>query len=329
MSSRSNHRIYCGFRADTVPERAAARLGEILRGRDVFYADADWSNLTPQQDPRLLEAQVVFGQPPALMIAALGSQVRWLQLTSAGYSRYDQPDVRAAYAKLGLRVSNSSSVYADPCAQHLLALLLADARCLPAAFVAAGKRSWESDLLRRQSRLLTGARLTILGYGAISRRLIELLAPFEADIVVVRRNRRGDEPVQMFSHGDLGQALRRADHLLMALPSTAETKQIIDARRLALLPPHAAIYNVGRGDAIDQAALMQQLEAGALRAAYLDVTDPDPLPAEHELWQTRGVFVTPHSAGGRDTEFVALIEHFGRNLQRYDRGEPLLDRVLG
>ena len=100
--------------------------------------------------------------------------------------------------------------------------------------------------------------------------------------------------------------------------------------RLALqaVKPGGIFYNIGRGTTVDQEALRAALESGRLAAAYLDVTDPEPLPPDHPLWATRNCFITPHTAGGRDDEFEQLVRHFLANLLRFEAGIPLLDRIV-
>jgi phosphoglycerate dehydrogenase-like enzyme len=94
------------------------------------------------------------------------------------------------------------------------------------------------------------------------------------------------------------------------------------------MKPGARFYNIGRGTTVDQGALVHALESGLLGGAYLDVTDPEPLPEDHPLWSVPNCFITPHSAGGRGTERLELVRHFVANLARYAAGEPLLDRII-
>ena len=94
------------------------------------------------------------------------------------------------------------------------------------------------------------------------------------------------------------------------------------------MKPGAVFYNIGRGTTVDQDALGEALRSGRLRAAYLDVTDPEPLPPEHPLWTTPNCVITPHTAGGHDNEWTRLVQHFLANLRRHEAGQPLLDRVI-
>ena len=122
--------------------------------------------------------------------------------------------------------------------------------------------------------------------------------------------------------------LGAADHVVDILPGGPETTQFFDATLLGQLKPGAVFYNIGRGSTVDQMALCSALEAGRLRAAYIDVTDPEPLPAEHPLWRAPRCTITPHSAGGHAEEEARLVAHLLRNLERFAAGSALLDRVL-
>ncbi len=174
--------------------------------------------------------------------------------------------------------------------------------------------AWTSDAIRKRSFLLRGQNVVLVGYGAIARRLAELLTPLTSHVVGVRRRPRGDEGIRMVATADLGAALAVADHVVDLLPHSAETERFFDAARLGQMKAGAFFYNIGRGKTVDQPALIAALQSGRLAAAYLDVTDPEPLPPEHPLWRAPNCFITPHSAGGHAHEGARLVEHFLANL---------------
>lgn len=278
----------------------------------------------------LAQADVAFGQPP-VDAARDSSRLRWVQLSSAGYGSYDKPAVRDAFARRGAALTKSSFVYAKPCAEHVLSFMLAWGRQLPVAVAEQrGARGWPQEALRQRSRLLTGQRVILFGFGSIGARLAELLAPFTRDVSGVRRRPRGDEPIATFGFDDarLDEPLRRADHVVNLLPGTPETERYFNAPLFARCKPGAVFYNVGRGTSVDQAALLAALESGHLAAALLDVTDPEPLPPDHPLWRAPNCVITPHSAGGHHDEGDRLVEHFAANLARFERDEPLRDRAF-
>jgi phosphoglycerate dehydrogenase-like enzyme len=278
----------------------------------------------------LAEADVAFGQPDATEILAL-PRLKWIQVTSAGYTPFDRDDVRAALRARQGALTKSSMVFDEPCAQHVLAFMLAHARQLPAALANGhDARDWPAAALRGRSGLLGGQTAVMVGFGSIARRLVELLAPLRMNVIGLRRTVTGEEPVTTVAidSADAARALTQADHVINLLPANRHTERWFDAERLAALKAGAVFYNIGRGTTVDQEALMVTLAAGHLAAAYLDVTDPEPLPPEHPLWKARHCFITPHMAGGHRTESVRLVNHFLENLARFTGDRPLLDRVF-
>jgi phosphoglycerate dehydrogenase-like enzyme len=276
----------------------------------------------------LAEADVLLGQPPLAAIARAG-RLRWLHVDSAGYERYDDAAFWADLQRRGVAFTNSSSVYNEPCAQHVVAMMLSLARRLPQALAEqASGRGWRFHELRGESVLLGGQTVVLLGYGAIARRLVELLAPFGLKLLALRRQPRGDETIPLITEAELPAALAQADHLINILPAHPATRHFVNAERLAALKPGALFYNIGRGSTVDQDALQAALETQQLAAAYLDVTDPEPLPPEHPLWNAPRCFITPHTGGGHHNERERQVRHFLTNLERFTTGAALLDRVV-
>jgi len=279
-------------------------------------------------DSALDGADVAFGQPdPASVMNS--PRLRWVHLTSAGYTRYDTDEFRNAVSARGMVVTNSSSVYAEPCAEHALAFMLAHARSLGAARdMQRIDHSWDTMPLRAGSRLLLRQSVVMLGFGAIGRRLAELLSPFFVKITAMRRNPTGMEGIPVVSEAGLFHALAGADHVVNLLPDNAGTRRFITAEMFAAMKPQTVFYNIGRGTTVDQDALLANLRSGHLAGAYLDVTDPEPLPPSHGLWTEPRCFITPHTAGGFDTELDSLARHFLDNFRRYLSGSALNDRVM-
>jgi phosphoglycerate dehydrogenase-like enzyme len=325
--------IWCNLRLDG-PARAQLEAG--TAGHALVWAAAPGANNpsgTP--DPVLARqpVEVVFGQPEASQCAELLAQtdraLRWVHLSSAGYTPFDNDRLRSALRAASVPLTTSSGVFAEPCAQHALALMLAAGRRLPAAVLNQHQqRGWPKSDLRWSSVLLRRQKVLLVGYGAIARRLVELLRPFDIEVNAVRRSPRGDELVPTHAIDDLPALLAQADHVLDLLPGNGETSRFFDAARFRACKPGALFYNLGRGTTVDQDALIAALTSGPLAAAYLDVTDPEPLPPSHPLWTTANCFITPHTAGGHRDENDRLVEHFLANLPRYLAGEPLLDRVI-
>jgi phosphoglycerate dehydrogenase-like enzyme len=303
---------------------ARRRLADATAEHQLHLVDA--TTPTDQALARLAEADVVFGKPPVEAVLA-STRLAWLAIAAAGYEAYDRDDVRAALTRRGVPMTNAGGVYADACAQHVLAMMLAAVRHLPEAMEAQREARWAFADLRGEVSLLTGARVLLLGWGQIARRLAALLAAFEVEVRAVRRHRRGDESVPVLLDEDLDDALGETDHLVDLLPGGAHTRHFVDASLLARLKPGAWVYNVGRGSTVDHAALVDALERGHVAGAWLDVTDPEPPGPDHPLWRTPRCHITPHIAGGHAGEKTHQVRHFLANLARFTAGAPLQDRI--
>jgi phosphoglycerate dehydrogenase-like enzyme len=290
---------------------------------------AQESNLTASEaDPALEQADIAFGQPSPDQFPHL-PRLKWIHLTSAGYSRYDAEVFRAEMRRRNAILTNSSSVYAEPCAQHVLAMMLALARQLPQALdEKRGDRAWSWAAFRRQSHLLIGQNTLLVGYGAIARRLVELLWPFRMHLTAVRRSVRGDENCRTIALDQLDGVLPDSDHVINLLPGSASTQNLFNASRIRLMKPSAIYYSIGRGATTDQDALLAALNQHRIAGAYLDVTSPEPLPPDDPLWSAPNCYITPHTAGGHADEHERIVHHFLENLARYERAEPLLDRII-
>lgn len=320
-------RIYVNFAA---PPDALEMLVAGTAGHQLIFPQKPANSIlaTAEPDPQFATADVAFGQPDLRSIAE-AAQLKWIHVSSSGITRYDNPQFRAQMAERKIAVSNSASVFNEACAVHVLAFMLAQARKLPRALktrAAGGTPDWNT--LRGSCRTLRGEMVLILGFGAIGKRLTELLRPFGVKVIAFRRKPRGDEGVPVITETQLADALKEADHVVNILPDSAETRHFFEHARFASVKSGAAFYNIGRGATVDQDALLAALRSGGIGAAWLDVTEPEPLPDEHPLWKEPNCFITPHIAGGHLDEGEALVRHFLNNLDRFIRGEPLADRVM-
>ena len=316
--------IWCNVPFGTSASPARQALVEAAGGHTLHLVDST----TPPDEARvwLAGAAVAFGQPPIDALLA-SNRVQWVAISSAGYDLYDRADLQTVLMNRGAALTNAGGVYADACAQHVLALMLAASRGLPAAMDAQRERRWAFAEQRSKVRRLSGQHVVVLGWGRIARRLIELLAPFDLHVTVLRRRPVGDECVPVVTAEGLDAALAHADHLVNLLPGGDSTKAFVNAVRLSRLPRGAWVYNIGRGSTLEQDALLAALESQRLAGAWLDVTDPEPLPPDHPLWRTPGCYITPHLAGGQADERGHQVRHFLDNLARFVEGRALVDRI--
>jgi phosphoglycerate dehydrogenase-like enzyme len=323
----SEFRIFVDF---ATPPDALEVLREGTAGHQLIFPKKPAASVLarPEPDPQFATADIAFGQPDTRAIAE-SARLKWIHVSSSGITRYDNPAFRALMAERKIPVTNSAMVYDEACAAHVLSFILAQARNLPLALqthVPTGTPPWRA--LRDTSSTLRGETLLILGYGSIGRRLAGLLRPFDMKVIACRRKPRGDESVPVVTSDQLTRVLGEAGHVVNILPDSAETRHFFDAARFSALKTGAVFYNIGRGTTVNQDALLAALRSGQIRAAWLDVTDPEPLPENHPLRAESNCFITPHVAGGHRGETKALVRHFLENFERFARGEPLLDRVM-
>lgn len=294
------------------PEDAARRLGGLPDGIrvDCYRADGD--------DFPASIADVEFYVLPymkgaeVLSRSAEMSRLRVIQTLTAGVENF-RPHVPE-----GVTLCNAAGVHDASTAELAVALTLASGRKLDRFARNQSEGRWEPQL----GRALADQRVLIVGYGRIGQAIERRLAGFEvAEITRVARRARDGEP-QVHAIAELPRLLPDADVVILIAPATPETEGLIGATELALLPDDALLVNVARGVLVDTDALAAETAGGRLRAA-LDVTDPEPLPREHPLWQIPNVFVVPH-VGGASTAFFPRADRLvAAQLRRFAAGEAL------
>ncbi|MEU7789941.1 2-hydroxyacid dehydrogenase [Amycolatopsis sp. NPDC049159] len=219
-----------------------------------------------------------------------------------------------------VRLANGRGLHDLSVAEHALALIHAAQRDLPRWFAQQARGEW----VREHTRSLADSRVLLLGHGSIGQAIERQLVAAEAVVTRVASRPRPDEDV----HGvaELPELLPHADIVVLILPDTPATRGLVGRAELAALPDDALVVNVGRGTAIDTDALVAETRTGRLRAG-LDVTDPEPLPADHPLWTVAGVVITPHIAGGSASFYPRAKTLAAEQLRRYVQGEELLNLV--
>ena len=244
-----------------------------------------------------------------------GPEIRWVALPYAGIEPY------LPYLDHERSWTAAKGVYATPVAEHVIALSLAGLRCLH-TFARAG--SWPAQV----GRNLIGANVVVFGGGGITSELVRLLEPFRCHITVVRRSA---DPFPgaagTISLGQRLEVLADADLVVLALALTPETVGVIGAEELSAMAEHAWLVNVARGGHVDTDALVDALATASIGGAALDVTDPEPLPDDHPLWNEPRALISPHVGNTPEMGVPLLAAHITENVQRFGRGEPLVGIV--
>lgn len=260
----------------------------------------------------------------ALMDAA-GSQLKVISQMAVGY---DNIDIAAAKAR-GIPVGNTPGVLTDATADLAFALLLAIGRRIVEGveYIRNGEwQTWEPKTLLGAD--ITGATLGIIGFGRIGRAMAKRASGFDMRILAYSPSLTDDEAAQAdVTRADINTLLRESDFVSVHSPLNAQTRHLINRETLALMKPSAILVNTSRGGLVDQVALYDALTTGVIRAAALDVTDPEPLAADHPLLKLPNVVVVPHigSASVRTRDRMASMA--ADNLLAGLRGEPLPNQV--
>lgn len=251
--------------------------------------------------------------------------LRWVHAHSAGADRPVYGELRAR----GVEITTSSGANAGVVVQSALAGLLMLARQFPQLLVAQRAHTWAPLVGSGQPRDLAGQTAVVVGWGPIGQQLGTLLSALGLRVISVRG---GDAPAMPPACGSvtyehLDTVLPRADWLVLACPLSERTRDLIDARALALLPAAARLVNVARGEVVDEASLIDALRTGGLAGAFLDVFAHEPLAATSPLWDLPNVIVTPHTAGHSDGNEGRVTTLFLNNLRRWVAKLPLVNRV--
>ena len=306
-------RIWLPYPDAAAAEAALVRSPEGLVG-DGFLADGTWPDSIA--DVELLVAPYMFPAPKVMERVGEMASLKAVQLLSAGYDNF------LPFLPDGVQLCNAAGVHDASTAELAVGLALASTRHLDIYARNMPTGSWRNDF----TTSLADRHILIVGYGRIGAAIEQRLAGFEPGSItrVARRARTGDVPVHPIE--ELHSLLPRAEVVFVITPLTPATEHLIGAAELALLPDGALVVNTARGRVVDTEALLAETRTGRISAA-LDVTDPEPLPSDHELWRTPGVLISPH-VGGQSSAFWPRMEKMVRSqLARFAAGEPLLNVV--
>jgi D-2-hydroxyacid dehydrogenase (NADP+) len=293
------------------PMPPAVHVGPDAEPAIARAVEAAGARLAPFEDA---DAVVWLGHDPDAL-PPLPERVRWVQLPSAGVEKWLE---RVGREEGGVTFTSAGGAYALPVAEHALALLLAGVRGL---VTDARARSW----VDRSGPTLEGATVAIVGAGGIGRALISLLAPLEVEVLAVtRRGHPVDGAARTLPADRVGEVWGAADHVVIAAPATGATRHLVGAPELEAMRDEAWLVNVARGSLIDTDALVRALADEQIGGAALDVTDPEPLPDGHPLWEEPRALISPHAANPPAAQWRHLSRHVEENVRRFAAGDQLL-----
>ena len=300
-------------------EQEIALLKAAAQPEDTFFYFRSKQDFQDCAEKELID--IVFGEPGYNTILAM-KHLRWIQMSWAGANKYTSME---AFPD-NITLTSASGAFGGIISEHILADILVLYKNLRAYRSQLQQGGWQ---LLRGDDTLEGKRALILGTGNIGQETAKKLKAFGADTVGICRTQRQrpDGFDECYRADHLEEQLPLADLVIVALPGTGETKGMLCRQRIAMLKPGSVFVNVGRGMVVDTDALTEALEQGKLRGAVLDVTDPEPLPADHRLRRMEHVVLTPHvsgiSWGDNPLTKQKILNIFCENLKRDAAGERL------
>lgn len=304
-----------------VTEAEKPRLSAAMPGAEILYYPMNYRfEPNPGLTMELCQsAEIIIGFVPTTYLKD-SPNLRWLQLNSAGHAGFVAPGVLPE----GVTLTNATGAYGPGISEHMVGAVLALMKKFHLYM-----RNQQHKLWRPEGSVtsLDGATVLILGLGDIGGEFAKKCRAMGSYTIGVRRKdtNKPEYLDELHLIDDLDSQLPRADVVAMSLPGTPATKNILNRERMEKMKTGSYLINVGRGTAVDTDALYDALRSGKLGGASLDVTDPEPLPADHPLWEAPNLLITPHVSGGFNLDKTRhrILQIAVDNLTRYYQGEPL------
>jgi phosphoglycerate dehydrogenase-like enzyme len=306
----------------TIPPAQVDRLAGLMPG----------DTITDARDPEsrrraFADADVAFATKLSADEFAIARNLKWVHSSAVGIG----PILSPALVASPVVVSSSRGVHSPAIAEHAIALILALRRQLHTSVKRQIAREWaQVELSTIPVPPLADTELLVVGLGTIGERVATMALAMGMRVAAVRRHVDAPAPAGLATVAGpdaLPEMLTRADVVVLALPTTDETRALIGAAELARMKSSAILVNVARGRLVDEDALADALERGQLGAAGLDAFRVEPLPAGHRLWSLPNVLITPHSASFAGDYWTPVVDLFLENVARFRRGEPLINVV--
>ncbi|WP_339102629.1 D-2-hydroxyacid dehydrogenase [Haloterrigena salinisoli] len=279
---------------------------------------------TPREERELVpQARVVTG---ITIDEALLAEADRLELFACTFAGTDHVPMDAL-ADRGVAVTNAGGIHAPGIAEQTIANMLVFARNLHEGW----RRKENNEWRHFQSHEFTDSTVTIVGLGSIGQAVVQRLEGFEVETIGIRYTPEKGGPtdeVLGFGEDDVHEAFARSDYVVLACPLNDLTRNLVDEDALATLPPEAVLVNAARGGIVDTDALVSALQYEGIRGAALDVTDPEPLPSDHELWDLENCLLTPHTGGHTPKHWDRLADVVANNLRALEAEEGELENAV-
>jgi phosphoglycerate dehydrogenase-like enzyme len=279
--------------------------------------------IDPEFEAMLAKAEVLYGYGPPPNLIALAPELKWFQTMLAGVDHILHEDI----VKSPVILTNTSGVHATPVGEVALGMMLIFAKRSLVCFQSKVKRSWERFI----PETLRDKTVGIIGLGSIGREIARMCKGLGMRVIAIRRSAKQVSRARyvdmLFPGAHLGELLSQSDYVVMVLPSTPETYHMVSEKELRMMRSSAYLINVGRGNTIDEEALVRACEENWIAGAGLDAFTVEPLPKESKLWELSNVFFSPHVSGRLKNYNSVSTTLFCGNLTRYVRGRRLFNIV--
>ena len=302
-------------------EEAEEMFNRVLPENEEWKIYSDLKSMLPDKD----KIDIVFNASRKLQAEELRKlcKLRWIFSYSAGVEHYPLDELE----KSGVILSNTSGVHAKNIAEQVMGAMIMFSRNLFAACENQKKKIYDREIPLGE---LSGQNLLIIGTGSIGREIARKAKAFDMNVTGIR-NRSGRERPKYFdavyTADSLEEQLGGVQYIVCVVPSTDKTRGLFNRDKFELMSRDAVFINVGRGDLIDERALIEALKTKRIRGAYLDVFPTEPIPENSEFWDLDNLLITPHNAGRTPNYLPRSMEIFLENLKRFRKGEELINRI--
>ena len=257
-----------------------------------------------------LDSEICYGNPPLDWLTET-TQLKWLQLNTTGFDQY------LSLKDFDFQFTNLKGYFGLSVAETTVAGILGVYRKIDELARLQTLAKWIGNPIRENLYLLSKKKVLVLGSGAIAQKIKQLLSGFECETTLLDSK----------TVSQIADYLSLTDILISTLPETTETKGLVSKEYLEMLNSTALFVNVGRGTNVDEQALIEILQTKRIMGAVLDVTEVEPIPMESPLWEMENVLLTQHSSGGWNEESSGKVKFFLENLERFEKGDELLNTV--
>lgn len=273
----------------------------------------------------LRDVDIILGNLQSASQLAWTKKLKWIQLNNAGTEGYCEPGILPGNAVL----CNATGAYGLAISEHMIGCLFELRKKLQHYYKNQLEHNWKSEGF---VDVIQGSTVLVIGLGDIGGAFAGKMKALGCKTIGIRRRNLTQKPDcvdRLCGMQQLDELLPEADVVALNLPGNAATRHVLNRERIAAMKKTAVVINVGRGSAIDTHALCDALYEGRLAGAALDVTDPEPLPPEHPLWDAPGALITPHISGGYSLPetLEQIVGLFAENLLRYEKGQPLRNQI--